>query len=498
MDPQYSAHLVARAALAFAAAAALLGVRHSRLRFLEPGVYAALAAVAVAAFFSFGPPFHGWNRGFTDRWEQFHYQLGSKYFPELGYDGLYVASLLAQAESDPDRFGNYLRDLRTNVVVHPARLAEHASEVRARFDDERWASFVADHALYLNGLYPGSWDQIRRDHGYNPTPTWTFVARLFSAKLPATDASLAFLGSLDALLLAAIFAVLLHVYGWRVACLALVVAGLCYGWRHLYNGTFLRLDWLAASVIGVCLLQRERFAAAGALLGYATMSRLFPVALLAGPALLAWKDWRAGRWPSWAVRVGAGFGAALCLGLLAGCFAGRGPAAWSEFASNIQLHRHTYATSRWGLETVVLHDPAFLVANLDGPAPRLTHREARQKLDERRLVLSAARGAMLALFARAAWRASLVGSTVLSLAVLYALAAAGTYYWIIAMLIPLRPGIAMPVALLLLSAAGNLLHLGFRGEAYDAFRTSLMSWGLGVLLVGWLLPDAWRTLKGRR
>ncbi|MBC7173557.1 MAG: hypothetical protein H5U40_14045, partial [Polyangiaceae bacterium] len=33
--------------------------------------------------------FHG--AGYVHHWETFHYVLGSKYFPELGYDGLYLA-----------------------------------------------------------------------------------------------------------------------------------------------------------------------------------------------------------------------------------------------------------------------------------------------------------------------------------------------------------------------------------------------------------------------
>lgn len=100
----------AGAALLLAAAAAGAA---GRLR-LERGLCVALAALGVAAFLNFGALHHQFDRGFVHRWEHFHYHLGSKYFPELGYDGLYVASLAAQHASHPQLpVGRRLRDLRT-------------------------------------------------------------------------------------------------------------------------------------------------------------------------------------------------------------------------------------------------------------------------------------------------------------------------------------------------------------------------------------------------
>ena len=51
----------------------------------------------------------------------------------------------------------------------------------------------------------------------------------------------------------------------------------------------------------------------------------------------------------------------------------------------------------------------------------------------------------------------------------------------------------MPVALLLLAAAGYAIRIEYGGQAYDPWRVALLSWGLGALLIAWLLPDAWRT-----
>jgi hypothetical protein len=53
----------------------------------------ALSYVNFGAFHTDGTPLH--------IWDQFHYVIGSKYFPELGYDGLYVATVAAFEEKGP-------------------------------------------------------------------------------------------------------------------------------------------------------------------------------------------------------------------------------------------------------------------------------------------------------------------------------------------------------------------------------------------------------------
>jgi len=79
--------------------------------------------------------------------EMFHYALGSKYFPELGYDGLYEASLAAQAQASPELpLPGTVRDLRTNAVVPATDVLGRRVEAIARFSPSRWKAFVATHA----------------------------------------------------------------------------------------------------------------------------------------------------------------------------------------------------------------------------------------------------------------------------------------------------------------------------------------------------------------
>ncbi|MEO1086022.1 MAG: hypothetical protein AAFY88_17420, partial [Acidobacteriota bacterium] len=148
------------------------------------------AVLGAAIYFNLGA-FHG--RAVTHYWEQFHYTLGAKYFPELGYDGLYAASIEAQLAVYPNHpVQPKIRDLRTNAIVQtqaPETLA-HRKEVRERFSAERWRDFVGDHKHFLQANNRGYIGGIRRDHGFNPPPSWTFMARLFAGWMPLNRDSL--------------------------------------------------------------------------------------------------------------------------------------------------------------------------------------------------------------------------------------------------------------------------------------------------------------------
>jgi len=218
----------------------------------------ALVALALLGWSNFGA-FHGKSPlapAFVHHWEHFHYQLGSKYFPELGYDGLYAASVQAQREVTPKvQPEPRIRDLRDYSLLSTRVDEPFFREVRDRFSPERWRAFRRDHYAYQEALTRGAIAAIRTDHGYNPTPFWTFMARTATAWLPAGEGAWRFLGALDIAVLAIAFAVVGRTYGLTVLSLCLVVVGTGYGWRFYYNGgALLRFDWLAASLLGVCAL----------------------------------------------------------------------------------------------------------------------------------------------------------------------------------------------------------------------------------------------------
>ncbi len=473
--------------------------RACRLPAARAGSLLALtAATAAAAWFNFGL-FHG--PGFVHRWEQFHYFLGSKYFPELGYDGLYVASIAAQLESDPGMpLQPFVRDLRTNAVVPTYAVPEHRAEVRSRFSAARWRAFVADNRYFLETCSLDYLRQIRTDHGYNPTPTWTFTARLADRFVPASAESLGLLGLLDPALLTVMFVVVFRTYGSRIGCLALVVFGLGYAWRYDWvGGAFLREDWLAAVVVGVCMLRRERYALAGVLFAYATMVRVFPALLLLGLAVAAVGCAVRREEVRWAVRFAAGFALAVLLCVGAGCLAGRGPAAWPEFVRNLAKHQGTWLTNNVGSKNLVLYGPETVSRRLVDwtlPEPWSRWQAHMDRLQgERAWAVGLAALAFLALLAAAAWRAPPDQATVLGVVAVFAVVVLTCYYWMMLLAMPLRRGATAAVGLLALGA--GLFALDLATPAFEMIY-GVMSWGLAVLFVVWMAPDVAATVRAWR
>jgi hypothetical protein len=474
----------------------LLAVRIPALKRFKGFAYGFAAFAGALAFFNFALQYHQWSDGFVNRWELYHYQLGSKYFPELGYDGLYSASIRAQQESAPEVAVGRVRDLDSNTMVSVAEHQTKVDEVRARFSDERWQEFVADHHEYIASTPPRFWENIRHDHGYNPTPAWTFVARLFDTHIGSTPAALGFLASLDIVLMIVMLALVYRTYGFAPTCLALAIAGFGFGWRYLFIGSFLRLDWLATSIMGICMLKRERYATAGALIGYAAAVRVFPIVLLLGPGLLALKAWSSGERPTWPFRIAAGFIAILCIGFVGGSMTGRGVSAWSEFARDIQVHRETWGTNQVGMDTLFVSGPTFLMSNLNGEAPqRRTREEVNARLGEQvvgRVLLS---GSMLVLFVLAVWSSSIAEAAALGIAAIFALTPASSYYWIMAIAVTLRRTAWTPIAVLALSTAIYWIASRFASVDYHPFIYALFAYGLAAVFFAWLVPGAVTTMR---
>ena len=482
------------------AALVVVTVRHLKPGKLEPEKAGQLlwitAVVAVLAYTNFGQ-FHG--RSGIHHWEQFHYFLGSKYFPEVRYDGLYVASLAAERELALGRSPqSHIRDLRTNEVVPIGGLGEHSREVRKRFSAERWRSFVEDTRYFLTSSNYGYISKIRSDHGYNPTPTWTFTARLFSRFLPASDGSLSALAWIDPVLLALMFWMIFSTFGSRIGCLSLIIFGLGYPWRFDWvGGAFLRQDWLAAVGIAVCLIRRERFAWAGSLIAYAAMVRVFPGAFLIGPAVVALRDVVGRRPMGWFLRLAAGFAVGIAVCLVAGCLTGIGFDAWPQFAENLEKHHGTWLTNNVGLKNVLLYDKATMGRedvrwNLPEPWIFWQERMNRRQADRAPLLLAAS-GLVTLLVLASAWQWRRDQAAVLGMVIAFAAVVLTCYYWVMLLLIPLGRGRWLPAAgWLALSTGLYALHL-----ATPAFEMiyGLMSWALLAFFVAWLAPDAYRTVQ---
>jgi hypothetical protein len=534
--------LVALAALAWR-------LRRSNSRREERGAGILLTVLAVIGLAAGLANFFTFHSGqFVHFQDMFHYQLGSKYFPELGYDGLYEASVAAQVEGSPSLpLPGTIRNLATNEIVPASAAIAQRSRAIARFSPARWRSFVADHAYFAEAVAV-SFPDTRIDHGYNPTPFWTFVGRVFSSWMPLNATTVPLLALLDWALIGTALVFVHRTYGAGAAATLAILFGLGYPWRYVWvGGSFLRFDWLAAVVIGVCLLKRGGYAAAGALFAYATAVRIFPVLLLAGVAAVAVRELVLRRDARWILRFGGAFAGGLAFCVLAGALGGRGPGAWGEFATNIKKHNETWALNTAGLELAFVYPPSIMLGRPAGwplarderyeatvdsapgggvimALPALGVSERAGSLDEARvaaeiaiartgdlwqthMVRAQAEGrpyfliaALLAFAALmlAAWQRPLDEAVVIGVIGVFALLHLSGYYWVLLCLMALRRdriGAAGSIGLLALNALTfaaalstpvlQILYLGF-------------TWGLVALFTAWIGPDVLATLRRRK
>ncbi|MBZ0112499.1 MAG: hypothetical protein K8J08_08570 [Thermoanaerobaculia bacterium] len=451
------------------------------------GAHLVLATLAVFAYFGLGS-FRA-EGTFTHHWEQFHYTLGSKYFAELGYDGLYLASVRAQRVSDPERpRPAFIRDLRDNRMILTSSTEELSQTVVDRFSDSRWESFVADHHAVIAPVNDQILHSVRKDHGYNPTPTWTFIARLFTSRLPIGDVSMVLLGCLDVLLLGAAAFQVWRTYGPRTGCWFLILVALGYAWRFSWvGGGLLRQLWFTSLVFSACAAKTQRYSASGAFLALATMLRVFPAAFFLGPLVVALRDVKSHRSLGWLRHFALGAGLTVFLGLVVGSAIGRGPSAWPQFAANLEKHQATWLTNNVGLVVPLIYD--VWDRRDQTPSSDLLDPGADwvQELDEvadRRLAARIVFAlTLLLLAAGAAWKSPLDQAILLGPVAVFALAAVTSYYWIMLALVLLRPGLRWPLPTLFFVNLGACV-LELRG--IPLFRVyGIGSWTLLALFIAW-------------
>lgn len=466
---------------------------HRRKVLMGLAVLGGLGYVNFGRFHTDGSPLHVWD--------QFHYVLGSKYYPELGYDGMYAAALAARQEvhptvAPPPR----VRDLRTNQVM-PALAPGYVTEVRARFTAERWADFRADATrFYLR-------DDLFVDHGYLPTPARTAVERLFSTHLPFRSRTVALLATIDFLLLALAAFAIHRAFGLEALAAASLVFGLGYCSRYFWvGGAFLRQDWLAALICGAAALRLGRPGLAGAALGYAACARAFPLLALSPLAVFAGAQWwrerrgAAGSWrPRHTLALALGLAGAAAVMLAAGCLAGRGPGAWLEWFRHLGRQTGTIGPNGIGLRVPL----SASLANLRGDLvdPESLYLYARVAADyaqqgaARWPLIAAAVAALVALSLRRGWlTADPVTALCAGIGVVYAVTAPAGYYGsffvLLALVRPLRTArvfLAASALMFLTAAAVFILHLRGLIRLNGAAVYVPVSLLLLVVLVDWLL-----------
>lgn len=384
---------VSRAVAASVACAVVLrlglGAAHANTRVLT-GLLAAMALLSVATFYNYGHPqfYDGAARRptYVHTWDLRVYFPVAKYFDELGYDGVYLASVKAYADEELDGSldsvkGVTLRDLRNYEMRKVSEVEAEIHAVKDRFSEERWAELKKDMSYFWKTMGPRAYLDSLRDHGGNATPAWLVVAHAIYASADAREATFLRAALLDPLFLLLFFVVAWRTFGLRPALVCIVAFGATtvYQFGSNWGGSTLRNDWMALLGLGVCALAARRYVLGGGLLAWSAMIRAFPaLALLFLAAPIAWRLFERARrgQPSAAERpsafaellplakVGAGVVlVVVALGAWSTAELGWNE-SWGAWSQKISMHANKPNINHVGLTALVGHDRDNLWHNL--------------------------------------------------------------------------------------------------------------------------------------
>jgi len=317
------------------------------------------------------------------RWDQYHYYMGAKYFPEIGYDGLYKCSAIAQDEIgrvQVDVEGNGKKqwfDLRQevrksdkkirnlggdNLLMKVDDLLAHPEICRDKFTPARWEQYKRDVTFFATQCYLDSyWTQMQQDHGYNPPPVWT-VAGYYLGNLHDADRRyMQEIAVIDVVYLLGSFVAIYWAFGWRIFAVAAVLFGSQSSAPFYWTGgALLRQDWLFFFVLSACLLRKKYWAWGAASMVYAGLLRVFPGLVVIGwLTVVGWQLARYRKLKPEHVRMLIGGTAAAVL-LVGMSLAVVGKNSYQLFYKHtIQVHDQTPLTNHMGLRVLIGHDLGF-------------------------------------------------------------------------------------------------------------------------------------------
>jgi len=400
---------VAKAAVALTAAA-LVFYEWQRARIHRPiaerwkkFVGITLGVIAICLYFSafkFGYPKY-WHR-----WDQYHYYMGAKYFPEIGYDGLYKCSAIAQhqigkitweEEADDnlpadasigaklkdglaETFGTKKPKMKSrsldmkaeleskgktvrklggdNLLIPVKELIDNPEQCISRFSPDRWEQYKKDVIFFRTTSDKKYWDDMQRDHGYNPPPVWTLAGYLIGNLSHATVGFMQALAMIDIVYLFGVFAALWWGFGWRVAAVGAIFWGTQSSAPFYWTGgAFLRQDWLFFLVLAASLTRKRWFALAGASMVYAGLLRIFPGLVVVGWLVVCgafiWRNKRI-RPEHLRTIIGGCIAAAVLMGA---SLAVVGKDSYHKFYEHtLKVHDQTPLTNHMGLRVIVSHN----------------------------------------------------------------------------------------------------------------------------------------------
>jgi len=325
------------------------------------GTLSVAAALALLSFANLGrAQFHNHQANtpsFIHPFDMRVYYPVAKYFQELRFDGVYLASVLAYVEDQPgvtlDQLASVeYRDLSDHQMARVSEQRAQIQGIKARFSPERWEAFKIDMRYFRQTMGTGDYLGSMKDHGGNATPVWLSIAYVMFAGTTANDISLGVGALLDPVLLALAFFFIGRTFGWRTALVSMVIFGAndYYMFGTNWVGATLRHDWMAYLAFGACALKTKRYKTGGVFLAMASLIRAFPMTALMGAMiptlwwaydnyrrdgrLFGWKTLLKEQAPILQVLLSAALCVAVWVGFTSVLF---GPAAWPEWLHKVHL-----------------------------------------------------------------------------------------------------------------------------------------------------------------
>ncbi|MEO8214080.1 MAG: hypothetical protein ABI560_12840, partial [Myxococcales bacterium] len=341
-----------------------------------------LSVVSVGCYYHFGmPQFRDESKGrisFVHPWDMRNYFPVAKYFNELHFDGVYLASVAAHLDNHPGMSpsavaGVHMRDLDTNEITTAGKLMDQIDEVRHHFTPERWESFKRDMKFFEDNMGTGSYLGSMQDHGGNATPVWILAANLLWRNAPANETTLTLTGLIDPVLWAVMFFFIARTFGTRVMLITLIAWGTTDFSRFGTNlmGSTLRADWMAALGLGACALRKQRWALGGGLLAYGGLIRAFPAfaaLFLAVPPVWwlvdqtrankrrpSWREFQQAQRPAIRAIAGAAATVVILVAVSSAMFGFSG--SWGTWTRKITMHAEQPNSNHVGVRNLMAFSP---------------------------------------------------------------------------------------------------------------------------------------------
>jgi hypothetical protein len=307
----------------------------------------------------------------------YHYYVGAKYFRELGYHGLYEATVVADYEDDRSGFRDdrLIRDLRTNrLEVRRGSVLLRQSQIKAAFSPGRWREFRDDIRVFRSAS-PDHWrtSKIQYDHGYNGTPATTAVLGLLANWAPVETTTF------------------VETLRWVDVCLVLLVGALVarlrntdlalaflFFWfvnplndRNFIGGSYLRYNYLLALCLAVIFFGRGRPVLSGICFSVSTVFRIFPILFLLGLVAhdVLGRERRARLRAHRSLYLSFALASVLLVGTTALVEAPGGVPGWLAFYERIAEHAGNQAPNRIGWKSAFLYSHRHNVKRVAQIAP---------------------------------------------------------------------------------------------------------------------------------